>query len=369
MKHFFTLLFCAYWLTATGQLGVGTSNPHPSAELDISSTSKGLLIPSMTQAQRNAISSPATGLLIFQTDGTVGFYYYTGSQWALTYRGDDLGNHKATQDVDMNGYKLTDKTYSTTPPLTIEVLGNRQDLQLRSADEIYITTVGLNNGTNTDPNGTLYNTSGDIELTSADEIILNAINSIDIATVANGINIISGQDVNITSNATNDINLTSDDEILLNADNAIRLTTVDNDINIVSGEDVNITSNSSSDYIRLTSTNSIRIVGALRVYNGSTMLYQFPTTAPTAGQILAAGATTPSTLRWISFNALNSGEGEFSAAAVPPTADSQPVAANMGDMMFWNGSAWTSLPAGTQGQVLTFCNGQPVWTANGQCDQ
>ena len=36
----------------------------------------------MTETQRDAISSPATGLMIYQTDGTVGFYYYNGSSWA-----------------------------------------------------------------------------------------------------------------------------------------------------------------------------------------------------------------------------------------------------------------------------------------------
>ena len=35
----------------------------------------------MTQAQRNAITTPATGLLIYQTDQTTGFYYYNGSAW------------------------------------------------------------------------------------------------------------------------------------------------------------------------------------------------------------------------------------------------------------------------------------------------
>ena len=54
---------------------------HPSAMLDISSTSKGLLIPRMTSTQLNGIGSPATGLLVYQTDTDSGFYYYTGSRW------------------------------------------------------------------------------------------------------------------------------------------------------------------------------------------------------------------------------------------------------------------------------------------------
>ena len=65
------------------QVGIGTTTPDASAVLDIQSSSndKGVLIPRMTQAQRNAISSPATGLMIFQTDGNVGFYFYDGSSW------------------------------------------------------------------------------------------------------------------------------------------------------------------------------------------------------------------------------------------------------------------------------------------------
>ena len=82
MKQIFTLL-AAVLLTATtyAQVGVGTTTPDASSALDITSTTKGLLIPRMTETQRDAISSPATGLMIYQTDGTVGFYYYNGSSW------------------------------------------------------------------------------------------------------------------------------------------------------------------------------------------------------------------------------------------------------------------------------------------------
>jgi hypothetical protein len=83
MNRFFTLL-AAVLLTATtfAQVGVNNETPDVSAALDITSTTKGLLIPRMTETQRDAISSPAAGLMIYQTDGTVGFYYYKGSSWA-----------------------------------------------------------------------------------------------------------------------------------------------------------------------------------------------------------------------------------------------------------------------------------------------
>ena len=53
-----------------------------SAMLDIKSTSKGILVPRMTAAQRTAVATPATGLLVYQTDGTSGFYFYNGSTWS-----------------------------------------------------------------------------------------------------------------------------------------------------------------------------------------------------------------------------------------------------------------------------------------------
>lgn len=54
--------------------------PHASAMLDVKSTSKGLLIPRMTTLQRSAISSPAVGLLVYDTDAG-SFFYYNGMEW------------------------------------------------------------------------------------------------------------------------------------------------------------------------------------------------------------------------------------------------------------------------------------------------
>ena len=71
---FAALLFITF--SANAQLGVGTATPNASAQLDVTSTTKGFLLPRMTQAQRNAISSPAEGLLVYQTDLLKGYYYY-----------------------------------------------------------------------------------------------------------------------------------------------------------------------------------------------------------------------------------------------------------------------------------------------------
>ena len=55
--------------------------PAASAMLDVQNSTKGFLPPRMTEAQKNAISSPATGLMVYQTDGIIGLYTYNGTAW------------------------------------------------------------------------------------------------------------------------------------------------------------------------------------------------------------------------------------------------------------------------------------------------
>src|SRR5690348_12032182 len=66
-------------------MGVNNPTPHAKSLLDLTSTDKGLLIPRMTQAQRTAMfpsaDATASGMLVYQTDNTTGFYYYDGSAW------------------------------------------------------------------------------------------------------------------------------------------------------------------------------------------------------------------------------------------------------------------------------------------------
>ncbi|HOA10775.1 MAG TPA: hypothetical protein PKN65_10945, partial [Tenuifilaceae bacterium] len=69
IRTFFVIiaLFTAYSIHAQVSISSDGSDPDSSAMLDVKSTNLGLLIPRMTSAQRDAITNPAEGLLIFNT--------------------------------------------------------------------------------------------------------------------------------------------------------------------------------------------------------------------------------------------------------------------------------------------------------------
>ena len=76
------LFFCtAYCFTAIGQVVMGSAVVDASAQLKIDSETGGILIPRLSQAERLAIASPATGLLVFETDVAPGFWYFNGNIW------------------------------------------------------------------------------------------------------------------------------------------------------------------------------------------------------------------------------------------------------------------------------------------------
>jgi len=64
----------------TGGVGIGTTAPDASAALDVSSSSKGLLLPRLSRTQRDAIAAPATGLTIYNTD-TNKLNTWNGTSW------------------------------------------------------------------------------------------------------------------------------------------------------------------------------------------------------------------------------------------------------------------------------------------------
>jgi len=64
------------------QVAINTdgSNANGSAMLDVKSTTKGLLVPRMTNTEMNGVTSPATGLMVYNTTDSA-FYFYNGIEW------------------------------------------------------------------------------------------------------------------------------------------------------------------------------------------------------------------------------------------------------------------------------------------------
>ena len=85
---FFALIFLGFQMIATaqttGSVGVGTTTPNTNAVLDITSTTKGLLMPRLTAAQRTTLtatlSATTNGLIIYNLT-TLKFNYWDGTQW------------------------------------------------------------------------------------------------------------------------------------------------------------------------------------------------------------------------------------------------------------------------------------------------
>ena len=106
MKKILSLsLILASSLGAKAQVGIGTSTPDAAAALEVSSTSQGLLPPRMTAAERNAISSPPAGLLLWCTDcGDNGeLQIFNGTEYTNIVGGDRLKTGMAQLGSDIDG--------------------------------------------------------------------------------------------------------------------------------------------------------------------------------------------------------------------------------------------------------------------------
>ncbi|MBK9359282.1 MAG: tail fiber domain-containing protein [Bacteroidales bacterium] len=82
MKPIFLFFVLFVVLNVHAQVAVNTdgTTPDPSAMLDVKSTNRGMLVPRMTSAQRTAIASPVSGLLVFDND-TQSFWFYSAGSW------------------------------------------------------------------------------------------------------------------------------------------------------------------------------------------------------------------------------------------------------------------------------------------------
>jgi len=165
MKNLLLPLVLLISFFSTAQVGIGTTTPDASSILELESTTQGMLIPRMDQTQRDAIASPATGLLIYQTNIAPGFYYYNGTIWT-TFGGSDndwtvVGNdmHKAnTGNVGVGNttpsakFHITGATTPSSPGGSVNLLNenftgyslteNNSSTGCTTSDGWDVTTIG-----------------------------------------------------------------------------------------------------------------------------------------------------------------------------------------------------------------------------------
>jgi trimeric autotransporter adhesin len=104
------------------KISSGNTLPHTSAMLDIESTTRGLLIPRMSSSQMNAISEPATGLLVFNTSDSL-IYLHLDSGWTKLSTGDNLW-HKSSNNAMSNGPALNVGIGTNNPAERLHINGH-----------------------------------------------------------------------------------------------------------------------------------------------------------------------------------------------------------------------------------------------------
>lgn len=173
MKHLLfalSILICSISLQAQNSIGISPNNatPDASAILDVSSTSQGVLVPRMTQAQRNAISSPANGLMIYQTDDTPGFYFYNGSSWG-PLGGSSSGSGKSI--IPFSSGPAIAMTTTLAGPGNVGCIGFGNSVNLSGSTPILDLTTSNNMAFMVPTNGTINEISGFFSTSTALSLI------------------------------------------------------------------------------------------------------------------------------------------------------------------------------------------------------
>jgi hypothetical protein len=101
-----------------GQVGIGTTTPDPSALLELKSNNSGILIPRMSSVDRLRINPLSNGLLVYQTDGVPGFYYYDGLWKLLTNNQESVKGVNTNVVLDGTNLEVTDGKSTITTDLS-----------------------------------------------------------------------------------------------------------------------------------------------------------------------------------------------------------------------------------------------------------
>lgn len=103
MKKYCLIALSFFGTIAHSQIGIGTISPSASSALEIQSTTQGLLTPRMSSTERLAISSPANGLLVYDTSLSSFYYYDTPTTTWIKIAGgkDSRLNYKLVRSSDV----------------------------------------------------------------------------------------------------------------------------------------------------------------------------------------------------------------------------------------------------------------------------
>lgn len=129
-------------LVTAGRIGFGTATPNASALLDLTSTTQGLLVPRMTSGQRTGISSPANGLIVYDTTTSQYWGYVSGVWTAFSVGIPSL----ITQDLNLDvSYSITFANSTFTNSLITDTLTGDQSILLPNASGTIALTANTTN--------------------------------------------------------------------------------------------------------------------------------------------------------------------------------------------------------------------------------
>ena len=132
MKNLLLLFMLTIGIISHAQVAISTdaSAPDNSAMLDVKSTNRGMLAPRMTTAQRTAIATPASGLLVFDNT-TQSFWFYSAGSWVeLT----DQGSLQWTPNGSNISYVAGNVGVGDASPSATFTVGDGDKFQVNGAD-------------------------------------------------------------------------------------------------------------------------------------------------------------------------------------------------------------------------------------------